>query len=155
MQGQLDASEKGSIPMAKPKTDREADVRAQDSYIVTSYLRGRFLTASVTAQNTQGIRNNRISGQTVINRLREYGIRARMPYKGHLLTEHHRRQRRQRARTHVRWPERDWQKVRFSDESWFTLTRGDGRHRVYRQKKLNGIRTVVLTKGTVSAEVFR
>ena len=54
-----------------------------------------------------------------------------MPYKGQVLTE---RQRRQWARTHLRWPVRDWQKVLFSDESWFTLTRGDGCHCVYRYK---------------------
>ena len=101
---------------------------------MTSHLRDRFLTASVTAQNTPGIHNNRISSQTVINRLRERGIRARVPYKGQVLTERHRRQRRQWARTHVRWPVRDWQKVLFSEESRFTFTRGDGRHRVYRRK---------------------
>ena len=55
----------------RPRSGRpHVTTRAQDSYIVTSYLRGRFLTASVTAQNTQDIYNNRISGQTVINRLR-------------------------------------------------------------------------------------
>ena len=42
----------------------------QDRYIVTSHLWDRFLTASVTAQNIPGIHNNRISGQTVINRLK-------------------------------------------------------------------------------------
>ena len=77
-----------------------------------------------------------------------------MPYKGLLLTERHRRLRRQRARTHVRWPVRDWQKVRFSDESWFTLTRSDGRHRVY-PRKMNVMLTFVLMKGTVSVEVLQ
>ena len=98
----------------RPRSGRPpVTMRVQDRYIVTSHLQDRFLTASVTAQNTPGIHNNRISGQTVINRLRERGIRACVPYKGQVLTERNRRQRRQWARIHLRWPVRDWQRFFF------------------------------------------
>lgn len=67
------------------------------------------------------------------NRLRENGLRARRPYRGLVLKQRHRRQRLQWARTHLRWTQRDWQNVLFSDESRFTISRSDGRHRVYRR----------------------
>uniref|UniRef100_A0A4W5M0P7 Solute carrier family 43 member 1b n=1 Tax=Hucho hucho TaxID=62062 RepID=A0A4W5M0P7_9TELE len=50
------------------------------------------------------------------------------------ISTHHRQQRRLWAQTHRRWTRRDWQKVLFSDESRFCLTRGDGRIRVYRRR---------------------
>ena len=71
----------------RPRSGRpRVTTRGQDRYIVTSHLRDRFLPASVTARNTPGTHNNRISGKTVINRLRERGIRARRPYKGQVLS---------------------------------------------------------------------
>ena len=33
-----------------------------------------------------------------------------------------------------RWTRQDWQKVLFTDKSWFCLTRGDGRIRVYHRR---------------------
>lgn len=118
----------------RPRSGRpRVTTRGQDRYIVTSHLRDRFMPAVVTARNTPGTHNNRISAQTVINRLRERGIRARRPYNGQVLTQRHRRQRLQWARRHHRLTMRDWQRVLFSDESRFTLSRSDGRHRVYRR----------------------
>uniref|UniRef100_A0AAZ3PB74 Tc1-like transposase DDE domain-containing protein n=1 Tax=Oncorhynchus tshawytscha TaxID=74940 RepID=A0AAZ3PB74_ONCTS len=48
-----------------------------------------------------------------------------------VLIRHHRQQRRLWAQTHRRWNRQDWQKVLFTDESRFHLTRGDGRICVY------------------------
>ncbi|CDQ95414.1 unnamed protein product [Oncorhynchus mykiss] len=48
-----------------------------------------------------------------------------------VLTRHHRQQRRLWAQTHRRWTRQGWQKVLFTDESRFCLTKADGRIRIY------------------------
>uniref|UniRef100_A0A4W5JXM8 Transposase Tc1-like domain-containing protein n=1 Tax=Hucho hucho TaxID=62062 RepID=A0A4W5JXM8_9TELE len=65
--------------------------------------------ATTTARVTPGMHNPSISAQTVHNRLRD---------------RHHRQQCRLWAQTHRRWTRQDWQKVLFTDESRFCLTRG-------------------------------
>ena len=104
--------------------------RGQDRYIMNTHLRNRFQTATATAANTPGLHNNRISAQTVRNRLRENGLHARRPYVGCVLTQ---RQRQNRLNW-ARWIRRRWNTVLFSDESRFSLQRGDGRVRVYRRR---------------------
>ena len=81
--------------------------RGQDGYIMNTHLRNRFQTATATAANTPGLHNNRISPQTVRNRLRENGLHARRPYVGCFLTQCHRQNRLNWARLHMRF---------FSDE---------------------------------------
>ena len=54
----------------------------QDRYIMNTHLRNQFQTATATAAKTHGLHNNRISAQTVRNRLRENGIHTRRPYVG-------------------------------------------------------------------------
>ena len=49
----------------------------QGRYIRNTHLRNRFQTATATAVNSLGTYNNRISAQTVCNRLREGGLSAR------------------------------------------------------------------------------
>lgn len=119
----------------RPRTGRpRVTTRAQDRYIVVSHLRDRFLTASQTAHNTPGRHNNRISSQTVRNRLRESGLRAYRPFVAQVLTRQHRQARLAWARHHLRWTSQQWKNVLFSDESRFCLTRPDGRCRVYRRR---------------------
>ena len=48
----------------------------QHRYVMNMHLRNRFQTATGTAANTSGLHNNRISAQTVRNRLRENGLHA-------------------------------------------------------------------------------
>lgn len=57
---------------------------------MNTHLRNRFQTATVTTANTSGTQNNRISAQTVRNRLRIGGLRGRRPYVGSVLTRRHR-----------------------------------------------------------------
>ena len=71
--------------------------------------------------------------QTVLNRLREAGLRACRPVVRQVLTKHH-RQRRLWAQTYRRWTRQDLQKVLFADKSRFCLTRGDGQICVYRRR---------------------
>lgn len=106
----------------------------QDRHIRTSHLRDRFLPATRTAVATPGRTNNRISAQTVRNRLAERGIRAFRPYTGAMLTRRHRQLRREWTGQHARWIQVQWNSVLFTDESRFCLRRGDGRERVYRRR---------------------
>jgi transposase len=104
---------------------------AQDRYIRTSHLVDRYRMATTTARVTPETHNPSISAQTVLNRLREAGLR---PVVRQVLTRQHRQQSRLWAQTHRRWTRQDWQKVLFTDESRFCLTRGDGRIHVYRRR---------------------
>jgi hypothetical protein len=102
---------------------------AQNRHIRLRHLRNRFTTATSNAAAIPGPR--RISHQTVRNRIREAGIRARRPVKAVVLTRRHRQVRLQWVRTHRVWPQQRWRTVWFCDESRFLLKRGDGRARVY------------------------
>ena len=116
------------------RPQRRVTTRGQDRYIATSHLRDRRLTARQTARGTVGRHGRRISDQTVRNRLRESGLRARRPYVGLVLTRRHRRLRLDWARRHLRFTRADWGNVLFSDESRFNLRRSDGRTRVFRRR---------------------
>ena len=104
---------------------------AQDRYIRTSHLQDRNRMATTTARVTSGTHIPSISAQTVCNRLRAAGLRACRPVVRQVFTRCHRQQRRLWAQTHCRWTRQDWQKVLFTDESWFCLTRSDDRIRVH------------------------
>ena len=106
----------------------------QDRHIRTTHLRNRFIPATVTARTTPGTHNQRISDQTVRNRLREVGLRPRRPYVGPNLTLRHRRNRAQWVTVHQRWRLLQWRNILFSDESRFCLERRDGRVLVYRRR---------------------
>uniref|UniRef100_A0A674C2M4 Transposase Tc1-like domain-containing protein n=1 Tax=Salmo trutta TaxID=8032 RepID=A0A674C2M4_SALTR len=67
---------------------------AQDRYIRTSHLRDRYRMATTTVRVTPGTHNPSISAQTVLNRLREAGLRACRPVVRQVLTRHHQVQRR-------------------------------------------------------------
>ena len=81
--------------------DRPRSARLR--YIRNTHLRNCFQTATATAANTHGTHNNRISAQTVRNRLRLGGLNARRPYVGCVLARSHRVNRVKWARTHQRW----------------------------------------------------
>lgn len=106
----------------------------QDTHIRVQHLRDRHLPATRTAAATIGTHNRPISPQTVINRLRERGIKPRRPYVGPVLTARHRNARLQWCTLHRRWLARQWHQVLFTDESRFTLQKADGRKRVYRRR---------------------
>ena len=106
----------------------------QDRYVRNTHQRKRFQTVTATAANTHGTHNNRISAKTVRNRLNEGGLSARRPYVGCILARRHRVNLVNWARTHQRWLRQQWNNVLFSDESKFTIHRGDGRVQVYRRR---------------------
>ena len=85
-------------------------------------------TATATTANTHGIHNSLISSQTVRNRLHEGRLIARRPYVGCVLARRHLVNRVNWARRHQRWLRQQWNsEFFFSDESRFTIYRGDCR----------------------------
>ena len=75
-----------------PKNDRPRSgrlhvmSRRQDGYMRLTHPRNLFRTAVETALVKPGTHNNRISPDTVRNRLREFGLRPRWQYTGMQLT---------------------------------------------------------------------
>jgi len=102
----------------------------EDRYIRLTTLRNRFQPTTITAT---AIQRRAISAQTVRRRLRGFGIRARRPYRGPILSARHRQARLRWAREHLDWRRVDWNTVVFTDESRYKLSRADGRTIVYRR----------------------
>ncbi len=105
---------------------------AQDVHIQHLHLQDRLRPATRTAAATIGLHNQRISAQTVRNRLREAHLHARHPHRGLDLTAVRRRNRLEWANAHIRWRLALWRGVLFTDESRISLYRADGRQRVWR-----------------------
>ena len=106
----------------------------EDCYIRNTHLRNRFQTATTTAANNHCILKNRISFQTVRNRLLESGPRALVHMLVVFLARRHCVNRVNWSRTHQRWLRQQWNSVLISDESRYSVHRGDGRVRVFRRR---------------------
>ena len=120
----------------RPRSGRpRVTTRRQDRYMCLSHLRNGFRIAVETAQVTLGMHSNRISADTVRNRLREFGLRPRRPYVGMPLIPRRRQVRMAWLTQHRQnlFPLRQWRNVMFSDESRYLLYRPDGRQRVYKR----------------------
>ncbi len=104
---------------------------AQDLHIQHLHLQDRLRLATWIAAATIGLHNQRISAQTVINRLREAHLYARRPHRGLDLTAVYRRNQLEWANSLIRWHLALWRGVLFTDESRFSLYRADGRQRVW------------------------
>ena len=119
----------------RPRSGRpRVTTMRQDRRIRVLHLRERLRPATVTAVEVRGTHNARISAQTVRNRLRSAGLRARRPYYGLPLTDARRRARLAWVNEHMRLPARMWRTILFTDESRFCLSRSDGRLRVWRRR---------------------
>lgn len=106
---------------------RRVTTANQDRYIVLRHLRNRVKTAASTSRETRGVHRRNISAQTVRRRLKARAISCRRPYKGLILTQRHRAERRRWVALYAR---QNWANVLFSDESRFNLSNSDGRVRV-------------------------
>ncbi len=106
---------------------------AQDLHIQHLHLQDRLRPATRTAAATIGLHNQRISAQTVRNRLREAHLHARRPHRGLDLTAVRCRNRLEWANDHIRWRLAPLRGVLFTDESRFSLYRADGRQHVWRR----------------------
>ncbi len=76
---------------------------AQDLHIQHLHLQDRLTPVTRTAAATISLNNQRMSAQTVRNRLREAHLHARHPHRGLDLTAVRRRNRLEWANAHIRW----------------------------------------------------
>ncbi|XP_052686921.1 uncharacterized protein LOC128166056 [Crassostrea angulata] len=82
----------------RPRSGRpRVTTPTEDRQIRLLHMRNRFLTVVDSAQNAL---RRRISSQTVRNRLKRCGLKARRPYKRTELTDRHKTSRRNWARHH-------------------------------------------------------
>ncbi len=100
---------------------------AQDLHIQHLPLQDHLRPATWTDAATIGLHNQRISAQTVRNRFREAHLHPRDPHRGLDLTAFRHRNWLEWANAHIRWCLMIWRGVLFTDESWFSLYRADGR----------------------------
>ena len=107
--------------------------QAQDRFLRTSALRSRSVSAEQLCERLSRTRN-RVSVQTVRNRLHSAGLRARRPYAGVPLSQRHRQARLAWTRQHRRWTNQQWATVLFTNESRFLLDMLDRRRRVWRRR---------------------
>ena len=114
------------------QTGTTADRSRSDRPRVTTSDQERHI---VTARGTMGHHNARISDQTVRNRLRGFGLRARRPYHNPLLNRTRRYTRLQWVTQRLHWRVQEWGRVLFTDESRFCLSHGDGWVRVWRRER--------------------
>ena len=82
-----------------------------------AHLRNRFKSASETARPFR----IPISRQTVMRRLRAYGLKCLRPVRRPILTQTKYKAMLNWAQAHRRWPLRMWEDIVFSDESRFYL----------------------------------
>ncbi|KAK7097174.1 hypothetical protein V1264_004189 [Littorina saxatilis] len=106
----------------------------EDRFIQRQAIQQRMATANNSRQRLQATTNTVVCGQTIRNRLHNFGLRARRPVRGTTLTANHRAARRAWCTQHVRWQSQQWAKVLFTDESRFCLEPADGRIRVCRRR---------------------
>ena len=99
--------------------------------------------------NTQCVHNNRISHQTVINRLKEFGLRARRPYVGPWLRAARRRNRLNWAKMHSRrngdYGNGELCCLATSHASSCAALMAE---REYTEEEVNGCQTLASSKGT-------
>ena len=118
-----------------PRTGRpRVTTPEQDRYIRLQHLRDRYQTAVQTAAETRGVNQDRVSPSTVRRRLHENELRSRVPFVGQMLNPLRCRTRLAWARRYLRYTQREWRGVAFSDESRFCLFRNDGRQKVWRRR---------------------
>ncbi|GFU42909.1 transposable element Tc1 transposase [Trichonephila clavipes] len=70
--------------------------------------------------------------QTISRHLAEANLKSKRPFRDIPLTPEHRQLRLQWCQARSKWNVTDWEKVVFSDESWFVLGTDDNRVRVWR-----------------------
>ncbi len=105
---------------------------AQDLHIQHLHLQDRLRPAARTAAATIGLHYQRISAQTVRNRLREDHLHARHPHRGLDLTVVRRRNRLEWENAHMWWCLVLWRGVLFTVNPGFHY-RADGRQRLWRR----------------------
>ena len=118
----------------RPRSGRpRATTLRQDRTIRLMHLRNRFKTATRTAMEIPGRNRPTVSRDTVLRRLRSFGIRCRRPYVAAPLSAAHRRRRLASANQHQRFLARQWRNTLFTDKAKVMIDFNDRRQRVFRR----------------------
>ena len=124
----------GEVAKRRGRGRTRATYRAFDRHVVMESLRSRTFSAPKLRQDLRNVRDVNVSVQTIRNRLNDRGLSARGPVLATPLTRQHQRIREQWSRAHLRWNQRQWSTVLFTNESVFRLSRADGRTSIWRRK---------------------
>lgn len=135
----------GRHRITTPRNDRAIVRRVrQEPFIVPNIIARDYPNQQQQQQQRRRRQQQRhITAQTIRNRLREAGVRARRPVRVPMLTARHRRARFEYAQQHLHWGMRQWNHVLFTDESRFCLYGDDRRLRVYRRQGERFLRNCV------------
>ncbi|GFV97424.1 transposable element Tc1 transposase [Trichonephila clavipes] len=109
---------------ATRKTTRRKDRRI---------VRQELVDLTVTRSTIRADVGVAIVPQTISRHLEEANLKSKCPFRTLPLTPEHRQLRLQWCQARSMWNVTDWQKVVFSDESWFVLGTDDNRVRVWRR----------------------
>ncbi|GFY18767.1 transposable element Tcb1 transposase [Trichonephila clavipes] len=93
----------------------------------------RLVTSRIVAQHIESVTHNSVSVRTIQRRLQQSGLSARRPLLGLLLTQSHRRLRRQWCDETRMWAAES-NEVLFTDGSRICLQHHDGRIRIWRHR---------------------
>ncbi|GFU70571.1 transposable element Tc1 transposase [Trichonephila clavipes] len=106
------------------KTTRREDRRIVRKALVNPTVTRSTIRADVGVANVP---------QTISRHLAEANLKSKRPFRALPLTPEHRQLRLQWCQARSMWNVTDWQKVVFSDESWFVLGTDDNHVRVWRR----------------------
>ena len=114
-------NETGTVADRKRSGRPRKTTERQDEYLVLSSRRNKRATAAQLRKELENATGINVSKTTVKVRLHEAGIRGCVAVRKPLLSEKHRKNRRQWAKVRKEWGEDEWSRVVFSDESSFEL----------------------------------
>ncbi|GFU96357.1 HTH_Tnp_Tc3_2 domain-containing protein [Trichonephila clavipes] len=117
--GQEDHEERGSKERAASTCGPHSDSFNDTSTVTRSTIRADVSVAIVP--------------QTISSHLAETNLKSKLPFRALPLTPEHRQTGLQLCQARSMWNVTEWQKVVFSDESWFVLGTDDNRVRVWRR----------------------
>ncbi|GFV51335.1 transposable element Tcb1 transposase [Trichonephila clavipes] len=92
--------------------------------------------------------------QTISRHLAEANLKSKRPFRALPLIPEHRKLRLQWCQARSMWNVTDWQKVVFSDESWFVLGTDDDRVRVWRRPAYDRRSTLIVMRGTLTGQRY-
>ncbi|GFS69940.1 transposable element Tcb1 transposase [Trichonephila clavipes] len=111
----------------------QCTISREDRQIVRMAVTDRSVTSRTVAQHIESVAHHSVSARTIRRHLQESGLSARRPLLGLLLTQNHRRLRRQWCGERRMWAAK-WNEVVFTDDSRICLLHHDGRIRVWRHR---------------------
>ncbi|GFT69694.1 transposable element Tcb2 transposase [Trichonephila clavipes] len=92
--------------------------------------------------------------KTISRQLAEANLKSKRPFRAHPLTPEHRQLRLHWCQAISMWNVTDWQKVVFSDESWFVLGTDVNRVRVWRRPAYDRRSTLIVMCGTLTGQRY-